>query len=574
MEKKLKKLPIGIQGFRQIIENDYLYVDKTKYLYNLIKSGQVYFLSRPRRFGKSLTCSTFEEIFAGNKELFKGLYIYNSDYEWKKHPIIKISFSGIAHDSKENFLINLNQKLIDIGNQYNINLSGREILNSKIEFLIKELAKNFENNPVLIVDEYDYPLVANITKLDLAQELREVLQAFYNTVKTCSENLNFIFITGVSKFSRTSIFSSMNNLKDISLDERVSTSFGYTKKEILENFTDYITRFAEKKQITNEQIIQELTEWYDGYCFQEPPYAAPEAKAMADRPVASDFAKATTDKTEGRSNDLPESYKIYNPFSILLALDMQSIDNYWFQSGTPTFLINLIKEQDYPILKLEEKAEINKGNMCKYEIGHVPLENLLFQTGYLTITDYNKKTFNFTLGYPNQEVRLSFTKDIIESMTKLEVTKYSNYIEEFRSTLFSNDLEDFFKAIHTFFASIPYDIQINSAKKKTLSHEKQMGIEKYYQSIFYVTMKLVGANVQVENRTNIGRIDAVVKTNTHVYIIEFKINKTSDKALDQIHDRKYYEKFRLENKKLVLIGLNFDLKEKNILESDWVVQEL
>ncbi|MCF7799571.1 ATP-binding protein [Candidatus Babeliales bacterium] len=541
----LKKLPIGIQGFRQIIENDYLYVDKTEYLYNLIKSGQVYFLSRPRRFGKSLTCSTLEEIFAGNKELFKGLYIYNSDYKWEKHPIIKISFSSIANDSKKNFVHSLSRNLDIIGSKYNIDISKEKIINDKFKILIDILGENFENKPILIVDEYDYPLVSNITKLDLADELRDVLQAFYNTVKACSENLNFIFITGVSKFSRTSIFSSMNNLKDISLDDRVSTMLGYTKEEILNNFANYITRFAKKKQITSEQMMQELTEWYDGYCFQTP-----------------------------SNKEKEESYKIYNPFSILLALDMQNIDNYWFQSGTPTFLIKLIKEQDYPLLKLEENTEINQGSMGKFEVGHVPLENLLFQTGYLTITSYDSESSNFTLKFPNREVRDSFTKDIIESMTKLEVAQYSNYIKGFRSSLFSNDLENFFKVIHTFFASIPYDIQITVGKKKQISEEKRLRMEKYYQSIFYVTMKLIGMDIIVEDRTNIGRVDAIVKTNTHVYIIEFKINKSAYKALKQIQDKKYYEKFRLENKKLTLIGLNFDLDKKNVLESDWVVQEL
>ncbi|MCF7899707.1 ATP-binding protein, partial [Candidatus Babeliales bacterium] len=429
--------------------------------------------------------------------------------------------------------------------KYNIDISKEKIINDKFKILIDILGENFENKPILIVDEYDYPLVSNITKLDLADELRDVLQAFYNTVKACSENLNFIFITGVSKFSRTSIFSSMNNLKDISLDDRVSTMLGYTKEEILNNFANYITRFAKKKQITSEQMMQELTEWYDGYCFQTP-----------------------------SNKEKEESYKIYNPFSILLALDMQNIDNYWFQSGTPTFLIKLIKEQDYPLLKLEENTEINQGSMGKFEVGHVPLENLLFQTGYLTITSYDSESSNFTLKFPNREVRDSFTKDIIESMTKLEVAQYSNYIKGFRSSLFSNDLENFFKVIHTFFASIPYDIQITVGKKKQISEEKRLRMEKYYQSIFYVTMKLIGMDIIVEDRTNIGRVDAIVKTNTHVYIIEFKINKSAYKALKQIQDKKYYEKFRLENKKLTLIGLNFDLDKKNVLESDWVVQEL
>ncbi|MCF7800199.1 ATP-binding protein [Candidatus Babeliales bacterium] len=553
MVKKLKKLPIGIQGFRQIVETDYLYVDKTECLYNLIKSGQVYFLSRPRRFGKSLTCSTLEEIFAGNKELFKGLWIYNSDYVWKKHPIIKISFSSIAHDTKENFIYSFSRDLERIGSKHNTDISSEKTINDKFKNLIEYFKNNFENRPVLIVDEYDYPLVSNITDLKLANELRDVLQAFYNTVKACSENLRFIFITGVSKFSKTSIFSSMNNLKDISLDERVATSFGYTKKEILENFTDYIARFAEKKRITKKQIMQELTDWYDGYCFREP--------IEIEQHEAEKIKK------------IEEGYKIYNPFSILLALDAQSLKNYWFQSGTPTFLIKLIKEQNYPLFDIEN-AIINEANMGTYEIGQVPLENLLFQTGYLTIKEYNSKTFNFTLTYPNHEVRFSLTNHIIESMTKLKVTKYSSYIEEFRNTLFSNDLEKFFRVIHTFFASIPYDIQINLDKKKKIGNEKQAGIEKYYQSIFYVTMKLVGADVQVEDRTNIGRIDAVVETNTHINIIEFKINKSADRALKQINDKKYYEKFRLKNKKLVLIGLNFDLKEKNVLESDWIVQEL
>ncbi|MCF7800258.1 ATP-binding protein [Candidatus Babeliales bacterium] len=565
MSKELKKLPVGLQGFREIIEDDYLYVDKTEYLYNLIKGGKVYFLSRPRRFGKSLTCSTFEEIFSGNKELFKGFWIYNSDYEWKKYPVIHLSFTTLGYKTDEELEENIIWFLNVVAKKYDIDISQAPSIGPKFYTLIEEIFK--KHGPVvIIIDEYDKPLIEHITDSEKAQKNRDVLKSFYDTFKDVQKFLRFIFITGVSKFSKTSIFSSMNNLKDISLDDRVSTMLGYTKKEILETFSDYITRFSEQKQFTKEQMMQELTEWYDGYCFQKPPFASTVAKAMADRQVASE------DRPANKQNE--QNYKIYNPFSILLALDMQNIDNYWFQSGTPTFLIKLIKEQDYPLLKLEEKIEINQGSMGKFEVGHVPLENLLFQTGYLTITSYDSESFNFKLKFPNREVRDSFTKDIIESMTKLEVAQYSNYIKEFRRSLFSNDLDKFFKTIHTFFASIPYDIQITAGKKKQISEEKRLRMEKYYQSIFYVTMKLIGMDVIVEDRTNIGRIDAVVKTNSHVYVIEFKINKSANKALEQIQDKKYYEKFRLEDKKLVLIGLNFDLKEKNVLKSGWVVEEL
>ncbi|MCF7799422.1 ATP-binding protein [Candidatus Babeliales bacterium] len=532
MEKKLKKLPVGIQGFRKIIESNYLYIDKTEYLYNLIQEGEVYFLSRPRRFGKSLTCSTFEEIFAGNKELFKGLYIYNSDYEWKKHPVIHLSFTTLGYKTDEELEKNIIWFLNVVAKKYDIDISQAPSIGPKFYTLIEGIFE--KHGPVvIIIDEYDKPLIEHITNLEMAQKNRDVLKSFYDTFKDVQKFLKFIFITGVSKFARTSIFSSMNNLQDISLDKTVSTMLGYTKKEILENFADYIARFAKKKQITKDQMMQELTKWYDGYCFQIP-----------------------------SNKEIEQSYKIYNPFSILLALKTQNIDNYWFQSGTPTFLIKLIKEKNYPMIDIEN-AKIKDSGMGSFEIDNVPLENLLFQTGYLTIKDYNSSTGNYTLSYPNFEIRSSMTDQIIESMAKLNRSKYSDYIETFRNALNQNDLKKLFKTFQIFFASVPCKIHIKH--------------EKYFQTIFYLTLKSLGADIVdivVEDQTNIGYIDAVVKTNKYIYVIEFKFNKSAQEGMDQIHDRKYYEKFRLENKKLVLIGLNFDLKEKNVLESDWVVEEL
>ena len=351
----MKLLPIGIQNLEKIIKNNYIYIDKTKYLYDLIQTGSYYFISRPRRFGKSLTCSTFAEIFSGNKELFKNCLIYNSDYNWQKYPVIEFNFNSIAHNSKSQLILGLNEKLNDIAKKQKIDLSDYQTLESKFYNLIEKTSINHKSKVVVIIYEYDKAIVDNISNIEEAEEIKNVLSNFYGVIKDLDQYLKFFFLTGVSKFSKTSIFSKLNNLEDLTISKNSSTLMGYTKKEIEIYFDKYIEKIRIEQNISKEVFLESIKNWYNGYCFY------------------------------------PKAEKVYNPFSILNYLKQENFQNFWFESGTPTFLINLIKEKDYPIPEIEN-ALVNHTDLNSFDVNNIKLLTLLFQTGYLTIKEYNPET--------------------------------------------------------------------------------------------------------------------------------------------------------------------------------------
>lgn len=511
----MQKLPIGIQTFSKLVQENNIYIDKTKLIYQLITQGNYYFLARPRRFGKSLLVSTIAEVFRGNKELFSDLAINSLPYDWKKYPVVMISFADIAHRTPELLERGIKLYLHNIGKHYGISLNENLLPSEMLQALVIELSS--QGPVILLIDEYDYPILRHIHETAVAEKMREVLKDFYIVIKGLDPYLKFIFLTGVSKFSKTSIFSGLNNLRDISLDDEYNALLGYTKEEIITHFEPYLTKAAKNKQHSIDQLLEEIKIWYDGYQFT-------------------------------RKEGAP---KLYNPFSVLLFLKTEEFNNYWFQTGTPTFLINLLKIKNYPVQDFE-KIEATEGELSSFEVNNLELKTLLFQTGYLTIHDYNSQTRNYLLGYPNKECVDSLVEHIFVSMTQKSGTILNNVVVALQTAFDQRNLDLLHKILTNLFATIPYTIQI--------------GQEKYYQTIFYLVLKMIGADIVVEQATNIGRIDAIIQTKDCCFIIEFKINSSAQKALEQIENKKYFQPYEALGKKIILVGIAFDTHIKNVSE--------
>ncbi len=376
---KIKDLSIYISNFKDMIQGNYLYIDKTEYIYKLFKGYKhYYFLSRPRRFGKSLLLSTLKELFLGNKELFKDLWIYSSDYKWQEYPVIYLDFSIIPHLTAQELRRSLNNKLKEIAQEHNINLNYSDTPEESLTSLIKSLSQ--KNPVVILIDEYDKPILDHLKNIEQAQEQRNILKSFYDIIKESDQYLRAVFLTGVSRFSKTSLFSGINNLNDISLKPETAQLLDYTQQELEMHFRFYIESFANKLNISNQELLKELKNWYNGYRFSK------------------------------------ENIYVYNPFSVLYSLNDKDFINYWFESGTPTFLIHLMSKQYYSIENIDQE-EVSQETLGNFDIDNIPLVPLLFQTGYLTIADYDQATQKFKLKFPNYEVKYSFTKFLVPTLS-------------------------------------------------------------------------------------------------------------------------------------------------------------
>ncbi len=531
----MKNLPLGIQTFKDIIDGNKLYIDKTKDIYELlVNQGKYFFLSRPRRFGKSLLISTLKEIFSGNQELFKGLWIYDK-IEWKEYPIIRIDFSNMLYThGSQGFEESFFSTIRSLAEDYKIELIEKNYKDAFKELLFK-LSKMIpkgspgEDKVVLLIDEYDKPITNFVDDLEIAKKNREILKNFYETIKACDEYIRFAFLTGVSKFSKVSVFSGLNNIQDITLDERFSTIAGYTEEELLSYFDEYIVELAKKLNVTEKVLKDELKRFYNGYSW------------------------------DGKNF-------VYNPFSILYAFTAKKIENYWFQSGTPTFLIKLIKEYSMDIKKLE-RLELTIEAFSSYEVDNMNVEALLFQTGYLTIKEiieYSISEREYVLSYPNMEVRDSLLKYILDDFVGKNVNDNIS-IRRMIKSLQKKDLKEFFTILTSLFGSIPYEI---FPKDKNKLSDK----ESYYHTIFYLIFKLIGINIQSEISVSKGRIDAVVETDENIYIFEFKIGRSPKKAIEQIQEKFYYESYLARKKEIFLVGVTFSISKRNI--KDWKVRKL
>ena len=504
---KLKKLPIGKSTLRNMLEENYLYVDKTKIALDLINGdGDYYFLSRPRRFGKSLFLDTLKTIFSGNKEVFKDLYIYDK-YEFIKYPIIHISFGSGAGKTKADF----EQKVYEIldKNQKDLGITCPENFSSAGCFkrLIEEAYLKYNQKVVVLVDEYDKPILDNIEDTPSAKLMREELKNFYSVIKESDEYLKFVFITGVSKFSKVSLFSGLNNIQDITLNPNYATICGYTQNDVETVFSKHL----------EGQDFEKIKKWYNGYKF------------------------------------LGEG--VYNPFDILLFIANNFIyENYWFQTATPTFLLKLIEKNNYFLPNLENIVKDSK-MLNSFDVDYIELETLMWQTGYLTIDRVENVYDNieYHLSIPNTEVKISLMSSISDFMSKIQnSTKESNNMLR---ALHENDLEKLEINIKALFASIPYNLFTNN---------KMYEYEGYYVSVFYSYIKALGLELIGEDCTNKGRIDLTIKLPNAIYICEFKVDAKKGEALNQIKEKNYHEKYLSENKDIYLLGIEFDTKERNI----------
>jgi hypothetical protein len=498
-----KKLPIFISNFREMIEDNYVYVDKTEHIYHLAKEKGYYFFSRPRRFGKTLLISTLKELFLGNKKLFEGLWISKSDFQWQEYPVIHLDFSSIPHLTAQELRSNINKELHNIASRFTISNITEDTPEATLKKLVEELSK--KNKVVILIDEYDKPILDHLHNLEEAQKQREILKSFYGTIKGLDSYLRTVFLTGVSRFAKTSLFSGINNLNDISLKPEAAVLLGYTKEEINDYFTPHIADFVKKSGKTSQEILPELKNWYNGYQFSK------------------------------------QKIKVYNPFSVLYSLHDKEFQNYWFESGTPTFLINLLKKEYENIENIEE-IELSAASLGSFELDNIPLIPLLLQTGYLTIKEYNENTNRFTLRLPNFEVEESFTKFIVTTLAQTSTSMVETALGQLRVALKKNDIPKFCTILESLFAHIPYTIKR----------------EDYYHSLFQFLLSLLSLEAQSEILTDKGRIDVALTTKTHVYIFELKVNNTAKVALEQIKEKRYYERFLNKNKHVVLVGLAFN----------------
>ncbi|MCP5051488.1 MAG: ATP-binding protein [bacterium] len=510
----MKNLPVGIQTFSKLIEGDYLYIDKTRDIYNLFaKGGQYYFLSRPRRFGKSLLISTMAELFSGNKELFKGLWIYDK-IQWIKYPVIHIDLTKVNSDTPERLQKSLGRLMDDIAESHGISLDPNRYYDEKFAQLISKLSK--KGTVVILIDEYDKPIIRYVEtdEIETAKQIRDVLKSFYGVIKASDEFLHFVFITGVSKFSKVSVFSDLNNLTDITLREKFSTIAGYTEAEMKHYFPPYIEKMAEKRGMPQEYLTQTIRKWYNGYSWD-----------------GTNF--------------------VYNPFSILNLFNDDGFGNFWFSTGTPTFLIQLIKSQKMDIMAFESLI-MDEFAFDNNDIDTMEISALLFQTGYLTIKKVILKNVKkkYELSYPNYEVRNAFLTYLLGEFTQKKPAFNTQLIERIGNAVEADNMEGFVQELKTLFAAIPYNIFIGER-------------EAYYHTVIYLVLRLNGIDARPEDPTNTGRIDAVVETGKNIYIMEFKMGSEQD-ALNQIKDMKYYEKYQGKGKEIVLMGIGFDPEKRNI----------
>ena len=507
----MKKLPIGIQTFAKMRRGNYCYADKTPLIAQLVDQGEFYFLSRPRRFGKSLLIDTIAEAFAGNRELFKGLYLENN-WDWDvKYPVIRIDFAESLLDSRERLDEKLCQQVDDNALHYELQLEKKDPSDRLHEFIIK-LHRKTGQPVVVLVDEYDKPILDNITNPEKATELRDGLRNFYSVLKAQSAYLRFVMLTGVSKFSKVSLFSGLNNLKDITLDPRFGAICGYTQDELETVFHKYLDNVD----------LDQVKTWYNGYNFLAEP--------------------------------------VYNPFDVLLYLDTGEFKPYWFETGTPTFLIDLIQSRRLSATGLEA-LKVTDRLMGSFDVDYIEPQPLLFQTGYLTIHKKHQLPggIYYTLGFPNHEVRYAFNDALLARLINSSPDQDENKLALFEA-LQANNIDQLKNIFHAFFASIPNDWY----RKNDIAD-----YEGYYCSIVYCYFTALGLNVIPEDTTNNGRIDMTVLFEDRVYIIEFKVNELSQsgRAMAQIKTKKYAEKY--QNQQTWLIGVEFNKSDRNISCFEW-----
>lgn len=519
MDNNLRIYPIGIQNFEDLRNNNNVYVDKTELIYRLANTNKVYFLSRPRRFGKSLLVSTLDAYFRGKKELFHGLAMEQLEKEWKNYPVLHIDFSMTKYTSMADLEERLNLQLRTWERIYGSD--PEEIsYSSRFSGIIKRAYEQTGLQVVVLIDEYDAPLLDSNHLPELHDKLRDEMRKFFSPLKMQGEYLRFLFLTGISKFSQMSIFSELNNLQNISMRDDYSAICGITEEELHTELKVDVEMMAQANNETYEEACAHLKQQYDGYHFSE------------------------------------NSQDIYNPFSLFNAFAQKKYANFWFSTGTPTFLINILQQCNFDIRQLDGTTATAEQFDTPTDIITDPLP-VLYQSGYLTIKGYDPEFQIYTLAYPNKEVRKGFIESLLPSYVHLPARENTFYVVSFIKDLRAGNLIDCLERMRSFFASIPNDLE-----------NKQ---EKHYQTIFYLLFRLMGQYVDAEVKSAIGRADVVVKLQDTIYVFEFKVDGTPEEALEQINSKGYAIPYHADHKKVIKIGVNFDSATRTI--GDWKIVE-
>jgi len=518
-----RKYPNGIASFQRIRRGGHCYVDKTALIYQLVNgSGDNFFLARPRRFGKTLLCSTLEALFSGNRELFgeiggqPALAIDSMDWTWEKHPVIMLSLNAECfHDGESALLRLLTDELLVQSGNLEIELIGDGIV-SQFKHLIRRAYAKYGKQVVIIIDEYDKPLLETIDRPDLHEKYKRILKGFYGVLKHCHEYIRFIFVTGVTKFSKVSIFSELNNLTELSFDPRYASLCGITQEELEDNFASSITAISSKLGRERQEYLDALRDFYNGYRF-----------SMADT-------------------------RVYNPYGLLLHFESGGLfRSYWYETGSPSFLVRMVSSRKTKTAVLDG-IRVHDSEFSKYNVDNMDPEAVLYQAGYLTITRYDEQTEEYFLEFPNREIRLEYIDLLLGDFVSDVAENNEALIRRLPTSLRKGDIDGAIDAIYWFLESISWEI----------SSEK----EKYFQTAIYVMLRTLGVDCEAEVSTVCGRVDAVIETAEYVYVIEFKLGESSDAAMGQINDKGYANKWLGGSRRVYKVGVAFDRVVRNIVE--------
>ena len=513
-----RKYPIGIQSFENIRKEGYLYVDKTALIYQLVQTGKYYFLSRPRRFGKSLLLSTLQAYYEGKKELFDGLAMASLEKDWKTYPVLLLDLNARRYEDVHSLVAILNQHLESWEAVYGDEKKDRAP-EERFAYLIEKICRETGQKVVVLIDEYDKPMLQAIHNKELQSSYRNILKAFYGVLKSKDAYLKFALLTGVTKFSKVSVFSDLNNIEDITLIRDFAGLCGISEEELYATLSTDIQELAEATGMSYEDTCRRLKEQYDGYHFAE--------------------------RTSG----------MYNPFSLLNVLKSKQFRNYWFETGTPTYLVELLKENHYPLehLTYEQATADTLTGVDTVDPSPIPV---LYQSGYLTIKDYDPEFETYTLGFPNKEVEEGFTRFLLPYYAHIRSGSSAFHIVNFVKEVRSGNIDGFMKRLQSFFSDTPYELVRD--------------LELHYQNVLFIIFRLVGFYTQAEYHTSEGRVDLVIRTDQFIYVMEFKLDGTAEEALQQIEEKQYALPFASDSRRLFKVGVNFSNATRNI--EKWLVR--
>ncbi|MCM1372467.1 MAG: ATP-binding protein [Bacteroides sp.] len=514
---ELQNLPIGIQNFEKIREGNYLYVDKTAWVYRLVSTGSYYFLSRPRRFGKSLLLSTLHSYFDGRKDLFEGLAIANLEQKWERYPVLHMDLNTRNYKDIESLSGILNEYLEKWEALYGDAKKDR-VPEERFSYVIEQAFIKTGKRVVILIDEYDKPMLQTIGNESLQEAYRNTLKAFYGALKSGDQYIKFAMLTGVTKFGKVSVFSDLNNLKDISMRKDYHEICGITGAELQRDFGEHMKRMAQELHMSTEEVTDEMTRLYDGYHF-----------------------------TAAQSG-------IYNPFSVLNAFDANAFGSYWFETGTPTYLVQLLQLQGYSLERMADEYA-TEDILNSVEVASANPIPVIYQSGYLTIKDYDPRFRTYHLGFPNAEVEDGFFRFLLPYYTSLDSVEAPFHIQKFVNEIETGKPAAFLTRLKSFFADTPYELERD--------------LENHYQNVLFIIFKLLGAHVRAEYHTSRGRIDMVLQSQDYTYVMEFKLDGTAEDALRQISDKDYTLPFSADGTTLFRIGMNFSSETRNI--EKWII---